>query len=56
MSLTRDEWCELWESVKRIEYTNAKVWKAKHYKWANDINWEVNKIKDKIQQVIGQME
>lgn len=56
MSLTRDEWIDVWERLKRIERTNLKVWKAKHYKWANSINWEVQRIKEKVQQVIGQME
>lgn len=56
MSLTRSEWEEVWERLKRIEYINRKVWKAKHYKWANTINSELIYIKQKIQQVIGQME
>jgi hypothetical protein len=56
MSLTRNEWEEIWNRLKRIESTNLKVWKSGHYKWANSINWEVQQIKDKVQQVIGQME
>lgn len=56
MSLTRKEYEDIWNQLKRIEAINKKVWRAKHYKWANDINWEVQMIKDKIQQVIGQME
>lgn len=56
MSLTRKEWEEMWERLKRIERVNGKVWKAKHYKWANSINWEVQNIKRQIQSVIGQME
>lgn len=56
MSLTRQQWIEIWNSLKTIERINKKVWKAKHYKWANDINWEVQKMKDQIQQVIGQQE
>ncbi len=55
-SLTKDEWCQMWESIKRIEFINHKVWKSKKYKWANDINWEIIKIKKQIQSVIGQME
>lgn len=56
MSLTRREWEEVWRRLKTIERINHKVWKAKHYKWANGINWEVQRIKDMVQQVIGQME
>ena len=56
MSLTRQEWEEIWDRLKTIERINLKVWKSRHYKWANDINWEVQRIKDKIQSVIGQME
>ena len=56
MSLTRNEWEEIWKRLKRIEQTNHKVWKAKHYKWANTINWEVQRLKEMVQQVIGQME
>lgn len=56
MSLTRAEWLEIWDRLKKIERVTGKVWKAKHYKWANDINWEVQRLKDKVQEVIGQME
>jgi hypothetical protein len=54
--MTRAEWIELWERLKRIESVNRKVWKAKHYRWANSINWEVQRIKDKVQEQIGQLE
>ncbi len=56
MSLTIKEYEEIWDRLKRIESINLKVWRAKHYKWANNINWEVQRIKEKIQSVIGQME
>ena len=56
MSLTRAEWDEVWKRLKKIESVNKKVWKAKHYRWANAINWEVQNLKTKVQQVIGQME
>lgn len=56
MSLTRAEWVEIFERLKKIQSINHKVWKAKHYKWANAINWEVQRIKEKVQEVIGQME
>jgi hypothetical protein len=56
MSLTRKELEEIWDRLKKIERINHKVWKAKHYKWANAINWEVQRIKDKLQDILGQME
>ena len=56
MSLTRSEWEVIWVRLRKIEEVNKKVWKARHYKWANDINYEVKQIKEKVQQVIGQME
>lgn len=56
MSLTRNEWIEIWNRLKVIEREAHKVWRKKYYRPANNINWEVQRIKDKIQQVIGQME
>jgi len=56
MSLTREEWVDIWERLKRIEQINLKVWRAGKYKWSNAINWEVQRIKEKVQNVIGQME
>lgn len=56
MSLTRNQWIEMWNRLKTIESINAKIWKAKHYKWANGINWEIQRMKDMVQEVIGQME
>lgn len=55
-SLSRNDYLEIWDRLKTIEKLNRKVWKAKHYKWANGINWEVQRIKAKIQEVIGQLE
>jgi hypothetical protein len=48
MSLTRDEWVHLWEAIKRIEFNRKK----KLPPHTEDIDF----IKEKIQQVIGQME
>lgn len=52
MSLTRAEWEEMWESIKKIEilstYSTIRLELA--------IKKETNKIKEQIQQVIGQME
>lgn len=56
MSLTRDEWVDMWNRLERIERLAFKVWEAKHYKLANDINWEVQRMKEQVQKVIGQME
>ena len=54
MSLTRDQWCEMWESIKRIEQISHNFLKAEPTKSA--IKYEVNKIKTLIQDVIGKME
>lgn len=56
MSLTRKEYEEMWFRLKKIESVLPKIWRAKHYRWANAINWEVKRIKEMIQSVIGQME
>jgi hypothetical protein len=53
-SLTRDQWCEMWESIKRIEQISHNFLKAEPTKSA--IKYEVNKIKTLIQDVIGKME
>lgn len=63
MSLTRKEYIEMWEAIKRLELL-VNDWAAEchaecHAEQCIDcketIN-AVNLIKDKIQQVIGQME
>ena len=53
MSLTREEWEEMWKHAKNIENA-AGFLKAPPTK--QTILWEIRKIKDQIQQVIGQME
>lgn len=53
MSLTREEWCKMWESVKRIEFNAGRL---KSPPTKQIIIWEVQKIKKQIQSVIGQME
>jgi hypothetical protein len=61
MSLTKDEWVEMWEYIKHIEY-EAKALASTSIKYQNrnyysrKILGNVKMIKDKIQQVIGQME
>lgn len=56
MSLTHKEYLEIWLRLRTIQKVNHKVWKSRHYKWANSINWEVQMIKKMIESVIGQME
>lgn len=53
MSLTRAQWAEMWESVKSIEF-DAALLQSNVVK--KSIMIEVNKIKEQIQSVIGQME
>lgn len=52
MSLTRDEWCKMWDSIKKIEY------EAKQLRGIGKtlILTQVKYIKDQIQSVVGQME
>ena len=53
MSLTRDEWCEMWELIKIIEYEiKLPMWEERR----ELIEENIKKIKEQIQQVIGQME
>jgi hypothetical protein len=55
MSLTRDEWCRMWESIKTIEKLNT----FQHFQLGvrvKRMNQEIEFIKKKIQQEIGQME
>jgi hypothetical protein len=51
MTLSKDEWIRLWESIKKIEY----VLGGKTY-ITPAIYKEIEFIKEKIQQVIGPME
>lgn len=52
MSLTRDEWTKMWVSIKKIEL-EVREEKAFLYDF---LEKDIKLIKDKIQQVIGQME
>ncbi len=52
MSLTRAEWEEMWKSIKKVENF---VQASPMYRNQSTLR-EVKKIKDQIQQVIGQME
>ena len=66
MSLTRNNWLEMWTSVKIIEFNISELGKdfnqlspfsrKKINKIIREITTETNKIKIQIQSVIGQME
>lgn len=53
MSLTRKEWEEMWETIKRIEHSNSTM-QPRTQALLNQM--DINRIKNQIQQVIGQME
>jgi len=55
MSLTKAEWKQVWESIKRIE-ENALVVRNFNLIRAKNILDEVKYLKSKVEQVIGQME
>jgi len=55
MSLTRDEWAKMWESIKTIERLNDYQYFRKPDVF-NKIQKEVEYIKKQIQSVVGQME
>lgn len=54
MNLTPKQWEEMWEEAKRIERYNNSLSGSTSKRF--NINLEVAKIKQKIQQVIGQQE
>lgn len=56
MSLTRNEWEEMWESIKRIEQMATITLNRLRKIHILAIDTEVVKIKKQIQSVIGQME
>lgn len=51
--MTRDEWCKLWESIRTIEYLVGRI---NRYAIREAVRREVDFIKKKIQEEIGQME
>lgn len=53
MSLTRKEWEEMWETVKEIEIVSEHMQPRQRVLY---LKMQINKIKNQIQQVIGQME
>ena len=53
MSLTRTEWVEMWQSVKRMEWIVSRM---RHSTNKDNMMREIRKIKEQIQSVIGQME
>lgn len=66
MSLTRDEWIEMWGSLKimernNLEMTNVNIYlppsvRKKLRRNIFDNNFAIKRMKDKVQSVIGQME
>lgn len=54
MSLTRKEWEELWDKTKRLERAVADL--PPHIGFKKFAKEYVRYVKDKIEQVIGQME
>ena len=56
MSLSRDEWCKMWEAVKGIEHALSNDSHLNKAKVELKILKEVEFIKKQIQSVIGQME
>lgn len=56
MSLTRDEWLEMWEAVKDIELAYNENAIPPHSGHRRSVKKAIVEIKKKIQQVIGQME
>lgn len=55
MSLTRQEWESMWLNLKEIE-RNAKALEYQNKLRSVNILREVEQMKTKVQQVIGQME
>jgi hypothetical protein len=51
--MTREQWKEIWKSIKVIE-ESTKFLKPGQVKWT--ILYEVKKMKEQIQSIIGQME
>lgn len=57
MSLTDDQWQDMWEAIKRIEYaSDIYTLKNRTLKSREIIKKEVEKIKTLIQSVVGQLE
>ena len=55
MSLNRDEWAKMWESIKTIERLNDYQYFRNEIVF-NKVKKEVNLLKKLVQQVVGQME
>lgn len=59
MSLTRDEWGQMWEAIKGIENLTNNVYIGKQLQTSSyhlNLLKRIRFIKDKIQSVVGQME
>lgn len=55
MSLTRDEWAQMWESIRKIERLADYLYFTNRLR-SIEIKSEAQKIKNQIQSVVGQME
>jgi hypothetical protein len=55
MSLTRDEWLRMWESVKTLEQLLTEKYSITEAK-RQIMLYEIDYMKEMIQKVIGQME
>jgi hypothetical protein len=59
MSLTRAEWLDMWCSVKKLERLSNELLENKsvnNLRRGTIIRTEVNKMKEQIQSVVGQLE
>lgn len=54
MSLTTKEWEKMWESIQKLERAFEEI--PPHSGYRGEARKEIKKIKNQIQQVIGQME
>lgn len=48
MKLTIEDIKDIEERISHIKIINGKIWRAKHYKWANTINYELLYIEEKL--------
>ena len=56
MPLTRAEWLDMWKDIKKIEESYEVLRMRIDISVPDEIHEAVRAIKDRIQQVIGQME
>lgn len=56
MSLTRAEWAQMWDDIKRIERAYEDGYPVPHSGVRREVREAVKRIKAQIEQVVGQME